>query len=282
MNILTNVELLLYATLLFTPPLLVAALGCCFSTTSGIVNIGLDGLMTVGAFVGCASTYFLQNSALGLLFAGIISAIFSIIFAIFVLKFHTDEILVGFVLNIFLPALVVIVSYSLFNSTDTPALPADLKIPIPLTAAIALILVVISSFIIKKTNIGLYIRACGSNKRAALYVGINREKLQFFCILLSGFLCGIGGAFITMAVTNQFRTASITGQGYVALAAVLFGNANPYAIMICCIIFGFFSGLKIIIPANSAIVHLIQTLPYIATIIILIIHYGRNKKTSKK
>lgn len=290
---LANIESLIYSTLLFTPPLLIAGLGCNLTTTSGVVNIGIDGLMTVGAFIGCSTTYFFSNTLLGLICAGLASSIFSIVFAIFVLKFKTNEILVGFCLNIFMPAIIIIIAYALFNSTDTMALPSSLKIPILFkkltnsnnqiikflsnifttypTTYLAFILVFISHFLIYKTNFGLYVRACGANKLASIYVGIDKSKIQLICILISGFLYGISGAIYTMAITNQFRVSSICGQGYIALAAVLFSNANPFSILFYCVIFGFFSGLKVIIPANNYYVHLVQMLPYIAAIIIYIV-----------
>lgn len=301
-----NIELLIYSTLLFTPPLLIAALGCNLTTASGIVNIGLDGFMTVGAFIGCATTLFFQNTFLGLLCAGLTSSFFSIIFAILVLKLHINEILVGFALNIFMPALILIISYALFNSTDTLPLPSDLKIHILFqnlknsdnqiirffsnifstytTTYFSFILVFVTIFILNKTKLGLFIRACGVNQIATTYVGINKTKLQFFLILTSGFLYGISGAIITMAITNQFRVASICGQGYIALAAVLFSDMKPLQILLYCLLFGFFSGLKTIIPTNSTVVHLVQMIPYVAIIILLIIKNKKifHKKKNKK
>lgn len=300
---LTNIELLIYSTLLFTPPILIAALGCNLTVCAGVVNIGLDGFMTLGAFVGCVSTYFFHNALVGLILAGLFSSLFSIFFAILVLKIKIDEILVGFVFNIFIPAIVVLVCYMIFGFSDTKPLTSDLKIPIlykpnvkfenefinfiltflssHITTYFSFILVFIFDFILKKTKIGLYIRACKSNKLATKYVGIDTEKLQYICIIVSGFFYGISGAIVTMAITNQYKITSICGEGYIALAAVLFGESKPINIMIYCLAFGFFSGLKTIVPSNSAMVHLIQTVPYIATVIILLIKYS-HKKISKK
>lgn len=291
---LVNLKSIIYSIMLFAPPLLIAGIGCNLTTASGIINIGIDGFMTLGAFVGCATTFVFENPILGLISAGISSAIFSLIFAIFVLRYKTNEILVGFVLNIFIPAIVVIISYALFNSTDTAALPSNLKIPMIfrnihknnselfsilfsnyITTYIAILLVPLSSFILYKTKLGLQIRACGVNSIAANYVGIEKNKVKLMCILISGFLYGISGSIYTMAITNQFRTSSICGQGYIALAAVLFSDGKPLQILIYSLIFGFFSGLKTMIPGNSSIIHLTQTIPYIATILVLIIKHKK-------
>lgn len=301
---LANFELLIYSTLLFTPPLLIAALGCNLTICAGIVNIGLDGFMTVGAFVGCVSTYIFQNALIGLIFAGAFTSFFSILFAILVLKIKINEILVGFVFNILLPAMVILVCYIIFGSSDTKPLASDLKIPIlyrptikpnsrminfllnftssHVTTYFSFILVFVVDFILNKTKIGLYIRACNANKLATKYVGIDTEKLQYISIVISGFFYGISGAIVTMAITNQYKITSICGEGYIALAAVLFGESKPINIMVYCLIFGFFSGLKTIVPSNSAIVHLVQMIPYIATVIILLIKYFFRYKKIKK
>lgn len=291
----TNIEILIYSTLLFAPPLLVAAIGCNLTTCAGIINIGLDGFMTLGAFVGCTATYYFNNAFIGLMLAGIFTSIFSILFAILVLKIKLNEILVGFLFNIFLPAAVILVCYAFFGTSDTVALSPNLKIPIMfkklvksdipfvrflsnifsvhITTYISFLLVYITSFILGKTKYGLYIRACRANRLATRYVGIDTEKLQYACIIVSGFLYGISGAIVTVAITNQFKMTSICGQGYIALAAVLFGESKPLNIMIYCLIFGFFSGLKTIVPSSSAFVHLVQTVPYVATVIILLIKF---------
>lgn len=296
----TNIEILIYSTLLFAPPLLIAAIGCNLTTCAGIINIGLDGFMTLGAFVGCATTYLTGNTLIGFLLAGIITSISTMFFAILVLKLKINEILVGFLFNIFLPAAVVLVSYFYFGSSDTAALPPYLKIPIlfrklgrsdipiirflsnifsvHITTYLSFVLVFIISFVLYKTKYGLYIRSCNANKLATKYVGINTEKLQYLCIVISGFLYGISGAIVTMAITNQFKITSICGQGYIALAAVLFGESKPLNILIYCLIFGFFSGLKTIVPSSSAYVHLVQTVPYVIMVVILLIKFFINRK----
>lgn len=283
-----NIELLIYATLLFTPPLLIAALGCNLTTSAGVINIGLDGFMTLGAFVGCATTYFFQNALIGFLLAGICTSAFSIVFALLVLKLKINEILVGFVFNILLPAAVTLICFALYGSSDTAPLSSELKIPIifknikffstHITTYLAFALVLVAHFILYKTKVGLYIRACNDNRLATRYVGIDTEKLQYICIIVSGFFYGISGAIVTMAITNQFKMTSICGQGYIALAAVLFGESRPINIMIYCLVFGFFSGLKTIVPANGTYIHLVQIVPYAATIIILLIKFFLKRK----
>ena len=120
-------------------------------------------------------------------------------------------------------------------------------------------------------------RACGEHPAACDTLGINVLGIRFFSVCMSGFLAGLGGASVTMATMNQFRPTSIVGQGFIAIAAVIFGKFKPQGAMFACLLFGLCSGLKIVLGAKNTISpQLISMIPFVVTVIVLVLFVGRS------
>ena len=297
---LTRLGIILYATFLYTPPLLYAALGACFSEVSGVINIGIEGMMTVGAFTGTAVAYFTGSPAAGFLCAGLAGMLFGALHAFASVKLSADQVISGTAINMLGPGIAVLLSKMLFGSADSVPLSAECKIPslfngVFNTASesgrflanvfstyastyLVFILVPIVWFIFYKTRFGLRMRACGEHPVACGTLGIDVVKMRFLCVMISGFLSGLGGATVTMAMSNQFRTNSIVGQGFIALAAVIFGKYRPQGALIGCLLFGFCSGLKVVLGNSNAVsAQLISMIPYAVTVIILVLFVGNTR-----
>ena len=136
-------------------------------------------------------------------------------------------------------------------------------------------------FVFYKTRFGLRLRACGEHPQACETLGIDVLKMRFTCVCISGFLSGLGGAFVTMAISNQFRPISIVGQGFIAIAAVIFGKFRPHGALLGCLLFGFCSGLKVVLGGSSGIdMQLISMIPYVVTIIVLVLFVGKARVPS--
>ncbi len=290
---------ILYATLLFATPLIFASLGSCFSEVSGVINIGIEGMMVAGAFGGNVIAYFTGNPWLGFLCGGLAGAFFAFLHAIATVKLGADQTISGTAINMLAPGVSIMLARTLFGSTDSIPLPTDAKIPLLFkgtfdtstvggafmknvftnyaTTYLVFIAVIVVWFVFYKTRFGLRMRACGEHPHACETLGINVLRTRFICVCISGFFSGLGGACVTMAITNQFRPISIVGQGFIAIAAVIFGKFKPQGAMLGCLLFGFCTGLKVVIGTSNIIdSHLISMIPYVVTVIVLILFVGKS------
>ena len=296
-SFINNLGIILYATLIYTPPLLFTALGSCFSENSGIVNIGMEGMMTIGAFTGACIGHFTQMPWLSFICAGLAGALFAALHAFATVTLGADQTISGTAINFLAPGVALLVAKALFNSTDTPAL-GDAKIPRLFTDVlkggsvwqnflknvfanyastyIVFIAVIIVWFVFYKTRFGLRLRACGEHPQACDTLGIDVQKIRFVCVVISGFLAGLGGACVTMATMNQFRPTSIVGQGFIAIAAVIFGKFRPQGAMAACLLFGMCTGLKVVLGSNAIVsAQIISMIPYVVTVIVLVLFVGK-------
>ena len=299
-NFINNLGIILYATLIYTTPLLYAALGSCFSEVSGVVNIGIEGMMTAGAFTGTVVAYCTGNPWIGFLCGGLAGAFFGMLHAIATVNLGADQTIAGTAINMLGPGIVIMIAKVMFNSTDTIPLEASMKIPRLFRGVfdtttvfgrfmdnvfanyastyLVFVAVLIVWFVFYKTRFGLRLRACGEHPQACETLGINVIATRFLCVCLSGFLAGLGGACVTMAISTQFRPISIVGQGFIAIAAVIFGKFRPQGALIGCLLFGFCSGLKVVLGGSSGInMQLISMIPYAVTVVVLILFVGRSR-----
>ena len=299
-NVINSIGIIIYTTLLYTPPLLFAALGSCFSETSGVVNIGIEGMMTIGAFVGATVGHFTGMPWISFLCGGLAGALFGALHALATVKLNADQTISGTAINFIAPGVAILLAKALFSSSDTVPLTPAQKIPLLFngvfsggtvwdnffrnalanyaTTYLVFIAVLVVWFVFYKTKFGLRMRACGEHPAACDTLGINVLGIRFFSVCMSGFLAGLGGASVTMATMNQFRPTSIVGQGFIAIAAVIFGKFRPQGAMWACLLFGMCSGLKIVLGSSNVVsAQLISMIPFVVTVIVLILFVGRSQ-----
>lgn len=292
--LITNLGLLLNAVLISTPPLLLAGLGSCFSERSGVVNIGIEGMMTLGAFVGACVAYFTGNGWLGFFAGGLAGAALGLIHAVVCISFHADQTIAGTAINFIGPGFAIFLCKAIFeNSSDSPALDTTAKLPKMFVgqfpagsflynvvstysvAYLSFVLVLVLWFVFFKTRYGMRLRACGEHPRACETLGINVYRVRYIAVILSGFLSGLGGAFVTLATVSQFRPSVIVGQGFIAIAAVIFGKFTPQGTFLGCLIFGLCNGLRSLLGTGNVVSpHILSMIPYIVTILTLIFFVG--------
>ena len=295
----SELGVIIYATLLYTTPLLFAALGSCFSEVSGVINIGIEGMMTAGAFAGTVVAYFTGNPWVGFLCGGLAGMVFGALHAVATVRLGADQTISGTAINMLAPGIAIMMCKSLFSgSSDTIPLDPSMKIPVLFAGKfdtntvmgtflnnvvsnyaviyIVFIAVIVVWFVFYKTRFGLRMRACGEHPQACETLGINVLRMRFLCVCISGFMAGLGGACMTMAITNQFRPISIVGQGFIAIAAVIFGKFKPQGAMLGCLLFGLCTGLKVIVGGNAATIQLVSMIPYVVTVIVLILFVGKS------
>lgn len=303
MNFVTVLALIVSSTLVYSAPLIFTALGGTFSENSGIVNVGLEGIMTMGAFTSIvfnlsfASTFGAATPWLGALLGGIVGIIFSLLHAVATVNWRADHVISGTVLNLMAPPLAVFLVKAIYNKGQTEninqnfgyfSFPGLANIPVigPIffknTSAPAWVAIILSIFlywVLYKTRFGLRLRSSGENPQAADTLGINVYKMRYAGVLISGFLGGIGGAVFAEAIAGNFSISTIAGQGFMALAAMIFGRYNPIGAMLSSLFFGFAQSLSIIgdqIPGISSLPSVyLQIAPYVLTIIVLVVFFGK-------
>ena len=296
-TIIRDLGLLINATLIATPPLLYAALGSCFSERSGVVNIGIEGMMSIGAFVGAVVALATGRPWFSFFCGGLAGAAFGLIHAIACVTYGADQTISGTAINFLAPGLAVFLCKAMFdNASDTPPLDTASKLPklfdgvFPAgsfmanvfstyaAAYLSFVVVAIVWFVFYKTRFGLRLRAVGEHPKACDTLGINVFRIRYICVILSGFLAGLGGAYVTLATVNQFRPVVIVGQGFIAIAAIIFGKFTPQGAMKACLLFGLCSGVKVLASAgNKVSPNLISMIPYVVTIIVLVLFVGHGR-----
>lgn len=293
-TIISDLGLIINATLIAMPPLLYAALGSCFSERSGVINIGIEGMMTIGAFVGVVVAYFTGNPWFSFLCGGLAGAAFGLLHAIACVSFGADQTISGTAINFLAPGLAIFLCKAMFDgSSDSPSIDTASKLPRLLdgvfpvgsfwnnvlntysAAYLAFIAVIVVWFVFYKTRFGMRLRAVGEHPEACATLGINVFRIRYICVILSGFLAGLGGAYVTLATVSQFRPAIIVGQGFIAIAAVIFGKFTPHGAMLACLLFGLCTGFRTIASQGNWISpNLISMIPYVVTVITLVLFVG--------
>lgn len=278
---------LVTATLRTATPLVFAGLGGVFSERAGVVNIGLEGMMVMGAFFSVYGTYITGSPIVGILFAIVAGALIALLHAFLSISLKADQVISGTAINLFSSALASFLIFKIFKKggqTDIVKalaynVPASLKsIPIigPILSGInwfviiALILVFISHYVLFKTPIGLRIRAVGEHPKAADTLGINVYKVRYLCVILSGALAGLGGAAL-IGITPVYREGMVAGRGFIALAAMIFGNWKPFGTMFACLLFAFGGSFEIFAQGFSWNLpsEFYSSIPYILTMLAL-------------
>lgn len=287
----------LSSVIMLSTPTLIAGLGIVFSERAGIVNIGTEGMMLVGALAGVIGSMLTGSVWLGCLIAMLISMAFAAIFALFTVIIKADQTVIGTGMNILAMGLTITVNRAVFGaSTSPPKIDAFAKAPIPLLSDIpvigevffrqpapvyiAFLLVPVAWFVLYRTNIGLQVRAVGEHPRACDTVGINVARTRFMSILYSGLMGGFAGAFVSMGQMTFFTENMIAGGGFMALAAVVFGNYTPVGVMGAALVFGTSNALKFLLQSLGTGIpsQFLVMLPYLITILALCGLIGRSNK----
>ena len=268
--------------LMYSAPLVFGAMGGVISERSGVVNVGIEGMMTFGAFVGAAIGFKLQNPWLGLLAGGLAGALLALLHAVATVSFKADQTISGMALNFIGPGLSLFLCRLFFHDKTTTDRVVN-KLPrlfgaVDITVVLALVATLLLWFLLYKTKWGLRIRAVGEHPAAADTLGISVSHVRYGSVLLSGLLAGLGGASMTLAVLAQFTPTAISGQGFIALAAVIFGKWTPFGAYGACLLFAFAQALAVTfgggqIPVPSEFLNMF---PYVLTIVILVLFVGKS------
>ena len=305
-NFISTLSIVVSSALIYAAPLIFTALGGTFSERSGIVNVGLEGIMVMGAFssivfnLSMGDVFGNWTPWVGLLVGGGIGLIFSLIHAVATVNLRAKHIVSGTVINMLAPALAIFLTRVLYEGrgqTDfikfnfgKSNIPLLEHIPIlgdiffkgtSAAAFVAILIAVLAWYILFKSRFGLRLRSVGEHPQAADTLGINVYLMRYAGVMISGFLGGIGGAVAAQSISLNFSVSTIAGQGFIALAAMIFGKWNPLGAMGAAIFFGFAQSLSVIgsyIPIIKDVPPVaLQISPYILTIIVLVAFIGKSQ-----
>jgi simple sugar transport system permease protein len=292
---------LVTATLRWATPLTFAAIGGMFSERSGVVNIGLEGMMLMGAFFGALGADKTGSWAGGLLIAMAAGGALALVHAFFAIHLRADQIVGGTAINFLALGITGYLYVNVYGEEGTPTnLPSipDVKIgwlqhvpphevgsflenafgQMNLMVWLMFPLMIVSYIVMFKTPIGLRIRSVGEHPRAADTVGISVYAVRYSAVVLSGVLAALGGAYLSIGFVHSFSEGMTNGRGFIALAALIFGGWRPFGAFGAALLFGFSSALALRLPDayGSSAGTLFQALPYVLTLIAVAGVIGRS------
>ena len=279
----------LAATIRFATPILLAALGSVYTQRSGILNLGLEGTMTMSAAIAFIVTFTTGNLIFGLVAAIVTGALYNLIMAWLSVNMKANQVIAGTALTILGVGLAAFIYRSYFGIkslppqiTPFPIINIPLLSDIPIVGAIffkhnvliyvAFLLVPLTWAVLEKTVFGLNIKAVGEHPRAADAKGISVTKIRYLSLIIEGLYAGMAGAFMTLAYMNIFLDSIISGRGFIAVAVVVFARWRSGRAALGALIFGFASALQLRLQAVGVGIpnQFLLMLPYVLTILVLI------------
>jgi len=288
---------LIAATLRAATPLTFAALGGLISERSGVVNIGLEGMMLMGAFFGFLAADKFGSWGYGILFGVLAGAALALVHAFISIHLRADQIVSGFAVNFLALGLTGYFFIEVYTDQGTPGEVSNIPtISIPglrdldfvgdaigrmhLLIWVALIFVVVTHLLLFRTPAGLRLRAVGEHPKAADTLGISVYAVRYTAVVISGALAGLGGVYLSNGITHSFNENLSAGRGFIALAAVIFGRWRPFGALVACLLFGFTEALALRLPSaygeDAAWTTLFRALPYVVTLVVVAGVVGRS------
>ncbi|MGB9694793.1 MAG: ABC transporter permease [Caldisericaceae bacterium] len=279
----------LAATIRVATPLILATLGETFSERSGVLNLGIEGIMMFGAFAGFITVYITKSLWLGVLIATLSGVLFGVFMAFLTVTLGLNQHVSGLGITIFATGLTYYFYRAIIGSPTVPptinsfnsiAIPLLSKIPIlgpvlfnqTIITYFALVAVPVAGYLLFRTNFGLSVRSVGENPEAADAVGINVHRTRYISLIIAGGLMGLSGAFFTLAEFNMFLYDIVAGNGWVSIALVIFANWVPSRVFFGALLFGGVEAIGLRLQGTSVGIpfQVYLMLPYVLTIIVLV------------
>lgn len=286
-----------YSVLRLTTPILLAGLGALITDRAGVMNIGLEGIMLCAALAGVIGSAMTQNAFLGFLFALLVGMALGLLMAYFAIHLKTDMVLTGIAMNLLASGGTVFVLYAVANDKGMSTSLKSLTMPVinipfiqdipvigtvisghNLLTYLALISVAAMWILLYKTPLGLRIRVVGENSHAAESVGIHVKKVQYIARAISGILAAMGGAYMSMGYMDKFARDMTAGRGFIALAAEALGRGTPVGTLLSSLVFGTADALGSNLQVLDIPVQFVQMLPYVFTVVGLVLYSAMKHK----
>lgn len=271
-------------------PIILAALGGGLCHRAGVLNLALEGKMLLGSFVGILAAFYLRSSTLGAVVAGLAGGVLGAVFAFLYLRYQVNLIILAIALNLFIAEMTVFFMRTFLGDVGTwsdPSIRQLPDIPLPLIGGIPVIGPMLSGyniivyfswaaalimyFLLFYTRFGRHVRAVGENQQAAEAVGISVPRVKVFALVISGVLCGVGGAFLSVGHLTLFTRNMTNGRGWIGLTAALFGQDHPIAVFLAGAFFGLADAFAVRLQTTTNIPpSLVQFIPQFLTLLALV------------
>jgi len=294
-----NITELLLSTVRMATPILLVALAELYSERAGLVNIGLDGIMSFGALTGFMVCFLTGSPYLGILAGACGGILVNMIYAYCTISLCAEQIVYGMAVNIFAPAVASFIYRIYFGVSSTLAqgsLMKTIAVPglknLPFLGKLlfdqtpmvyfAYLMVAVTAVFFNRTKAGLNYKAVGEYPKAAETLGINVIRQKYLACIICGALAGIGGAYLTTCYVNTYSDGVVAGRGFIALSAVIFGRWSSGGVLLACLLFGFCDALQLRLQIMSTATpyQMFQMIPYVCTLVALAV-FGIKKAGPK-
>ena len=280
---------LLVAAIRLTTPILLAALGGLFTQQANVLNIALEGMMLSGAFTAVTVSYFTHSWVMAILASVLIGLIMAWILGAFVVRFKALNVIAGMAVNLFASGFTAFLLRTIWTNKSEMTqglvgipdvvIPGLCNVPVlgellsgySFLVYISIALVFVAQFVLYKTKLGLRIRAVGETPQAAASLGVDPDRIRFISILISGALCGLAGAHLSLGALCMFTENMTAGRGFMAMAVIFFGDADPYKVAIGAFLFGLAEAISMRLQSVGLPSHFIIMIPYVFTVVSLIV-----------
>jgi simple sugar transport system permease protein len=291
---------LIASALLLATPLVIVAQGGLVNKLGGVVNIGLEGQMLLGALTAATVSGVLHSWLIGVVAAALAGAVAGLLMSVVITRLKANEIIVGLGFNIVIAGAIGYVLRSVLGVSGTlrvqglDPLP-QLNIPglrtVPVLGAVlsgkdplfwfAIVLIPLVAWVLRATPAGLRLRATGAAEDATRSLGLSTTRIRDATGVTAGLLAGIAGAQLSLGQVGLFNEQMVSGRGYIALAAFYFGRSRPWPTAAACLIFAFFDALQVRLQINNIPADLVQTLPYVVVVAVLAVSGIRDSRTPR-
>jgi len=266
-----QISSVLISTLSMSVPLILAALGGVISVRSGIMALGLESMMTMGAFCGVLGSNFTGSAAGGILCGVAGGALFGLCHGILSVRYKVNQVISGIGLNLLAVAATTLLMQLLWNNKGSSPQVASIQQGV-LTSPITwmmLITVAAEYFLLFKTRFGLRLRMVGENPKAAATVGLPVHRIKYIAVVICGMLAGLGGAYLSIDHLDMYVRDMSAGRGYIAVAIMILARYNPVMVLLCALIFGFSDAVQINLQGYGIPPQIMAMLPYVVTLLVL-------------
>ena len=252
-------------------PLILAALGGVISVRSVIMALGLESMMTMGAFCGVLGSYFTGNVAAAILCGIAGGALFGLCHGILSVRYKVNQVISGIGLNLLAVAATTLLMQLIWNNKGSSPQVASIKQGV-LTSPITFIMlaaVAAEYFILFRTRFGLRLRMVGENPKAAATVGLPVHRIKYIAVVCCGMLAGLGGAYLSIDHLDMYVRDMSAGRGYIAVAIMILARYNPIMVVLCALIFGFSDAVQISLQGYGVPSQIMAMIPYMVTLLVL-------------
>lgn len=268
-------------------PIALGGVGGLFGERSGITNIGLEGTMLFGAFAAAMGSYLSGNPWVGLLAGALTGLLISLLHAFLCISVGVDQTVIGLVVNIFATNFTIYMLDIFFGNKGTsaaveklPALtvPGAEQIPvlgevlsnISILTILAIVIAIAANYLLLRTKFGLHVMAAGENPRAAFVMGVSVKRTQYIAVMIGGLCCGLAGAYLSISYLNMFIKDMVSGRGFIAIAAILFGRYHPLGVLAASLFFGLADAAQMSLQGTINVPNeIVQCIPYVLTIAVV-------------